>query len=120
MARNQIVSGVRVRALNGHMFSWPDRGAYKPGDYKKVGECFLPYFDFLNIGGEHVAFDASRSSQRLVDEAGRRDFFQQQNPLGDLGITAQEARARALAVLNHRSQAALPFARVGAAFRREE
>ena len=82
LASSQIhianVKKCRVRALNGQMFSWPDRGAYKPGDYKKVDECFLPYFDFLNIGGEHVAFDASRSSQRLVDEAGRRDFFQQQ------------------------------------------
>jgi hypothetical protein len=82
LASSQIhianVKKCRVRALNGQMFSWPDRGAYKPGDYKKVGDCFLPYFDFLNIGGEHVAFDASRSSQRLVDEVGRRDFFQQQ------------------------------------------
>ena len=56
----------------------------------------------------------------LVQQTQNEIRDEQQNPLGDLGITAQEARARALAVLNHRSQAALPFARVGAAFRREE
>jgi len=82
LASSQIhianVKKCRVRALNGQMFSWPDRGAYKPGDFQKVGDCFKPYFDFLNIGGEHVAFDATRTSQRLVDDAGRRDFFQQQ------------------------------------------
>ena len=71
-----IVKKCRVRALNGQLFSWPDR-EYKQGDYKKIADCFLPYFDFLNVGGEHKAFDASRTSQGLVDEANNRDFFHQ-------------------------------------------
>jgi len=82
LASSQIhianVKKCRVRALNGQMFSWPDKGSYKPGDYAKVGDCFKPYFDFLNIGGEHLAFDASRNSQQLMADAGKRDFFQQQ------------------------------------------
>lgn len=82
LASSQIhianVKKCRVRALNGQMFSWPDKGTYKPADYAKVGDCFKPYFDFLNIGGEHLAFDASRNSRQLMADAGKRDFFQQQ------------------------------------------
>lgn len=72
-----LVKKCRVRALNGKMFSWPDVATYKAGDYKKVAECFIPYFEGLNIGGTHNAFDASRTSQALVDETGNRDFFKQ-------------------------------------------
>jgi hypothetical protein len=72
-----LVKKCRVRALNGKMFSWPDVADYKVGDYKKVGECFIPYLEGLNIGGEHNAFDASRNSQSLVTDAGQRDFFKQ-------------------------------------------
>lgn len=70
-----LVKKCRVRALNGQMFSWPDRAEYKPGDYKKVAECFLPYFNFLNIGGEHVAFDASRNSSSMIDNTKANDFY---------------------------------------------
>lgn len=68
-----IVKKCRVRALNGQLFSWKD-GPYKKGDYMKVADCFKPYFDFLNVGGEHVAFDASRNSQSLIDSGKSRDF----------------------------------------------
>lgn len=70
-----LVKKCRVRALNGQMFSWPDKAAYKIGDYKKVAECFRPYFDFLNIGGEHVAFDASRNSSSIIDNTKSNDFY---------------------------------------------
>jgi hypothetical protein len=70
-----LVKKCRVRELNGKMFSWPDKEAYKPGDYKKVAECFLPYFNFLNIGGEHVAYDASRNSSSIIDNTKSNDFY---------------------------------------------
>ena len=70
-----LVKKCRVRALNGQMFSWPDRGAYKPGDYIKIAECFKPYFEFLNIGGEHVAFDPTRNSSALIDNTKGNDFY---------------------------------------------
>ena len=70
-----LVKKCRVRALNGQMFSWPDRAEYKVGDYKKVAECFLPYFSFLNVGGEHVAFDASRNSSSIIDNTKGNDFY---------------------------------------------
>ena len=71
-----LVKKCRVRALNGQMFSWPDKPTYKPGDYLKVAECFKPYFDFLNIGGEHVAFDATRNSSGIIDTTRGNDFYQ--------------------------------------------
>ncbi len=63
------VKKCRVWSLNGKSFSWPDADAYKPGDYMKVAQCFLPFFDFLNIGGEHHALDASRNSRALFQGA---------------------------------------------------
>lgn len=70
-----MVKKCRVRELNGQMFSWKD-APYKKGDYKKIGECFKPYFDFLNIGGQHHAFDASRNSSEIVDRGNKDDYFQ--------------------------------------------
>ena len=70
-----LVKKCRVRALNGQMFSWPDKANYKQGDYLKVAECFKPYFDFLNIGGEHVAYDASRNSSGIIDTTRGNDFY---------------------------------------------
>ena len=70
-----LVKKCRVRALNGQMFSWPDKGTYKQGDYIKVAECFKPYFDFLNIGGEHIAFDPTRNSSSLIDNTKSNDFY---------------------------------------------
>ena len=69
-----LVKKCRVRELNGQLFSWPDK-AYKKGDYVKIGQRFDPYFKFLNIGGEHVAFDASRNSSGLIDNTGKNDFY---------------------------------------------
>lgn len=69
-----LVRKCRVRELNGQLFSWPDK-AYKKGDYIKIGQCFDPYFSFLNIGGEHVAFDASRNSSGLIDTSSKNDFY---------------------------------------------
>jgi hypothetical protein len=71
-----LVKKCRVRALNGQMFSWPDKATYKLGDYVKVAECFKPYFDFLNIGGEHVAFDVTRNSSAIIDTSNRNDFYE--------------------------------------------
>ena len=69
------VKKCRVRQLNGRMFSWPDK-PYNTGDYAKVGSCFDPYFDFLKIGGEHVAFDETRNSSSLVDNTNKNDYYQ--------------------------------------------
>lgn len=70
-----IVKKCRVRELNGQLFSWPDKPAYEKGDYKKIAECFLPYFRFLNIGGDHVAFDGSRNSQDLFASNGSDVYY---------------------------------------------
>jgi hypothetical protein len=71
-----IVKKCRVRELNGQIFSWPDKAKYEKGDYKAIAECFSPYFKFLNIGGQHVAFDGSRNSQELF-AADKNPYYQQ-------------------------------------------
>jgi hypothetical protein len=72
-----LVKKSRVRSLNGQMFTWKDDD-YKKGDYVNIANCFKPYFDFLNVGGEHFAFDGSRNSRELVSEANKDDFYQKQ------------------------------------------
>lgn len=67
----------RVWALNGKVFSWPDADTYKAGDYKKVAQAFLPYFQFLNIGGEHKSFTAGNSRELFRDTDSRNEYFQQ-------------------------------------------
>src|SRR6185437_10448027 len=71
------VKKCRVRELNGQMFSWPDK-PYKQGDYIKVAECFKSYFEFLNVGGQHTAFDASRTSREIVQPSRRDEYVQKQ------------------------------------------
>lgn len=48
----------RVWQLNGKVFQWADRDAYKPGEYGEVLDCFRPYLDALNIGGKHSSVAA--------------------------------------------------------------
>lgn len=52
----------RSRKLDGHIFDDP------------VFENFMPHINFLNLGGEHVGFDASRNSQDRFDSEGRPEW----------------------------------------------
>lgn len=64
----------RVWQLNGQVFQWADRDAYKPGEYKLVLECFRPYFDALNLGGKHTAV-ASGENQFAGDAETNRSYL---------------------------------------------
>jgi hypothetical protein len=64
----------RARFLNGKTFEWPDINTYKAGDWKKFFDAFAPHFNFLNIGGKHVAFNAADSTA-LFDANGNGDFY---------------------------------------------
>lgn len=65
----------RARFLNGKSFEWPDINTYKAGDWKKFFDAFAPHFNFLNIGGKHVAVNAA-DSQQLFDGNGNSDYYQ--------------------------------------------
>jgi hypothetical protein len=64
----------RARFLNGKTFEWPDINTYKAGDWEKYFKAFAPHFDFLNIGGKHVAVNAA-NSQNLFDGNGNSDYY---------------------------------------------
>ncbi len=64
----------RARFLNGKSFEWPDINTYKAGDWKKFFDVFAPHFNFLNIGGKHVAVNQA-DSQQLFDGNGNSDFY---------------------------------------------
>lgn len=51
----------RVWQMNSKVFTWEDRDVYKPGEYKEVLDCFLPYLEALNIGGKHTAVAAGEN-----------------------------------------------------------
>ncbi|HLJ26602.1 MAG TPA: ATP-binding protein [Candidatus Angelobacter sp.] len=48
----------RVWPMNGKVFQWADRDSYKSGEYKSVLDCFRPYLEALNIGGQHQTVSA--------------------------------------------------------------
>lgn len=52
------VKGCRVWSLNGQVFEFRAKAGYELGDAGKVGQCFAPYFDFLNShDGQHNVVD---------------------------------------------------------------
>lgn len=69
----------RLRALNGKAFTFADINDYKPGNYKKVFETFLPHFERLAIGkGEHRTVDYSRRSDADLPASGESVYYAQQ------------------------------------------
>lgn len=64
----------RARFLQGKTFEWPDINTYKKGDWKKFFDVFAPHFNFLNIGGKHVAFNPADSTA-LFDANGNGDYY---------------------------------------------
>lgn len=64
----------RARFLNGKVFEWPDINTYKKGDWKKFFGVFDPHFQFLNIGGKHVATVAANSTE-LFDANGDAEYY---------------------------------------------
>lgn len=57
----------RTDTLNGQVFDYP------------TFESFKAHFAALNIGGEHLGVDVSRTSEGLFDEKGRPDWKQRQD-----------------------------------------
>jgi DNA polymerase III delta prime subunit len=52
----------RVWQMNGKVFKWYDRDAYKAGEYKLVLDCFRPYLEALNIGGTHQPIQSGENN----------------------------------------------------------
>jgi hypothetical protein len=65
----------RWRSLSGRMFTFKTLNDYKPGDYKKVFDPFLPHWGKLTIGGAHSSIDASRTSEDLFDGPGGHSVY---------------------------------------------
>lgn len=61
----------RTDTINGRAFDFekPAKG-YKAGDYKRTFEKFEPVFNALNIGGNHVAIDTTRTNDGVFNEEG--------------------------------------------------
>jgi hypothetical protein len=60
----------RTDTINGLKFEFQKpRKEYKAGDWKQTYTPFKPVFDSLNLGGEHVTFDSSRTSEPLFPGA---------------------------------------------------
>lgn len=54
----------RTDTINGAAFDFQRiKKVYKVGDWQQTFKPFQPIFDALNIGGEHVGLDASRTSE---------------------------------------------------------
>jgi hypothetical protein len=71
------VKKCRVWALNGKAFTWKDQPAYKPGYFQKVAEPFQPYFDSINIGGEHASTPPDHSSAILFSNNSEQSIVEQ-------------------------------------------
>jgi len=75
--RSQIVHLAHVlkdrwRTLNGQTFEFKDITDYKPGDYKRVFDKFLPHWQRLAMAhGPQRAVDGTRTSEALLDDGGR-------------------------------------------------
>jgi hypothetical protein len=84
----------RARFLNGKSFEWPDINTYKAGDWKKFFDAFAPHFNFLNIGGKHVAVNAA-DSQQLFDGNGNSNYYQRKQ---EAAIALEEIEGTLLAI----------------------
>lgn len=66
----------RTDTINGASFDFgngPRKKAAPADEYLGVFEKFQPVLTALNLGGAHVAVDASRTSKELFDEEGQTD-----------------------------------------------
>lgn len=64
----------RTDTINGKAFSFEKQDATgKTAEWQPVYAAFQPVLARLNIGGDHVAVDASRSSEALFSEEGETD-----------------------------------------------
>ena len=84
----------RARFLNGKTFEWPDINTYKAGDWKKYFDTFAPHFNFLNIGGKHVAVNAA-DSQNLFDGNGNADYYKRKQ---EMQIVLEEIEGTLVAI----------------------
>jgi hypothetical protein len=84
----------RARFLNGKSFDWPDINTYKAGDWKKYFEVFQPHFNFLNIGGKHVAVNPA-DSQQLFDGNGNADYYKRKQ---EIQIALEEIEGTLVAI----------------------
>jgi hypothetical protein len=60
----------RTDTINGMAFDFerPKKG-YKKGDWAKTFKPFQPVIDHLNIGGQHITYDTTRTSETLFPGA---------------------------------------------------
>lgn len=94
MIHTAVVLKDRARFLNGKNFDWPDINTYKAGDWKKFFDAFAPHFNFLNIGGKHVAVNAA-DSQQLFDGNGNSEYYQRKQ---QAAIALEEIEACLIAI----------------------
>jgi hypothetical protein len=84
----------RARFLNGKTFEWPDINTYKAGDWEKYFKSFAPHFNFLNIGGKHVAVNPADSTA-LFDANGNSDYYKRKQ---EAQITLEEIEGTLTAI----------------------
>jgi hypothetical protein len=72
------VKKCRVWSLNGAAFSWKDVPKYKPGYYQTIAQSFLPYFESINIGGNHHVEDRDRPKSDVLFQRGSEQSAHQQ------------------------------------------
>lgn len=62
----------RTDTINGKAFDFEKPAkAYKAGDWQKTFKSFEPVFTALNIGGQHLAIDTSRTNAGVFNEEGQ-------------------------------------------------
>jgi len=97
----------RTWALNGKVIRWSDKPRYDKGGFRQVWESLKPHFE--EVQGTQAVQVSTATSESLVDNQGRSDYFRQQKlkqiALEDWdatiariygGSTAAEKQARAI------------------------